>query len=63
MIRFMLAGLAALCILFATGCAASDAAQEEYQENPNKPPVKPMGQPIDNGSAIAAKMITPVTGY
>jgi hypothetical protein len=62
MTRFFMILLACFSI-FLTGCAASDAAQEDYNESPTKLPPKPMAPPVINGSAVAAKMISPVTGY
>jgi hypothetical protein len=60
--RIFLTFLACSCI-FLTGCAASDAAQEDNDESIHKIPPKPMAPPVNNGSAVAAKMISPVIGY
>ena len=47
-----------MCWLFSTtGCAASEAAAEEHAADPSKAVVKPFGAPLNNGSAIAARII------
>jgi hypothetical protein len=61
--RIILMYLASICMISISGCAASDAAREEQVNTAMQDTHKPMGAPVSNGSAIAAKMISPVTGY
>jgi hypothetical protein len=63
MMRIFLIYLASVSIIFVSGCAASEAAREDQINTPLKATEKPVAPPVNNGSAVAAKMISPVTGY
>jgi hypothetical protein len=63
MTRFYLSIFALIGVIFISGCAASEAAQEDQVESGHKFAPKVVAPPVNNGSAVAAKMISPVTGY
>jgi hypothetical protein len=61
--NILLALLISFGAVLLASCAASDAATEEQQNTHMQAAPRPMGTPVNNGSAIAAKMISPVTSY
>lgn len=61
--RIFFTFLASISIIFVSGCAASEAMQDEQKDTPLKNTQKEVSPPVENGSAVAAKMISPVTGY
>ena len=61
--NILMAILIGLNSILLASCAASAAATEEQHNTPLKATEKPVAPPVNNGSATAAKMIAPLTGY
>ena len=58
--KCLLMTLATLWMVSITGCAATAAAEEEQAADTVKTIVKSFGAPVNNGSAIAARILPTV---